>query len=250
MKQRVFVYHDQLVGEDSLKLTKEQVKHVLKACRLQVGDELELLFEDVKCQVVVNAIREDLLTFKLKDKSKLMPDSLRFTLFQAIPKQDKFSDICRACTEAGIHQIIPIKTLRTEVKPSANKLERWQQVLNGAALQSQCDRVPELSKVISLKDLDASSYFSSDREVLRLLFWEEASLEQGLAAFIQEQASLLVKCPLDIQFLIGPEGGLSQDEVAFCKDLGFHALSLGKTVLRVEHAAFYALAQLKALLVL
>ncbi|MEK9657794.1 MAG: RsmE family RNA methyltransferase [bacterium] len=230
-----------------LVLTQEQAQHLLTVCRCQVGDTLSAVSKKMKYLCKITAIHKQTLSFEIVSSQTLNKDPFHFTLLQALPKQDKFSDICRACTEAGVHHIIPLTTQRCEVKVKNvdQKRQRWQRILESAAMQAQRQHIPHLDSLYVFNDL---SHKKETANTLKLLFWEEAATDRLVYPLLEDYMQQGTKEPYTIQLFIGPEGGITKSEVETLIDMGFMCVSLGNTVLRVEHAGLMALAQIKGYL--
>ena len=115
--------------------------------------------------------------------------------------------------------------------------------MESAAEQSKQLKIPELSPPFHLSDL--SKHVRASDYDLKLICWESeitTSIKQALHVFKQAKEGQEEK-RLQVAILIGPESGLTKHEVGQCQDQEFVSVSLGPTVLRVEHAAFFACAQ-------
>ena len=170
-------------------------------------------------------------------------------LVQSLPKGDKIGDIIQSCTELGVSRITPVISERSVSWPdagsAARKQERWQAIAESAATQSRQWRCPPVDAIVRLSDWRLDGDYD-----VTLVCWEEADLKASLK-------SLLIACTpqmvsrfesnqtLRVLIVIGPESGLSENEVAVLKDKGLTPVSLGQTILRVEHAGFYACAQIR-----
>ena len=137
--------------------------------------------------------------------------------------------------ELGVARIAPVITERCNVKLDAErwdrKLDHWRGVVISACEQSGRARVPELDGVMPLRD-----WLSRPRRPLALVL--DPIAERTLDSFVGE--------PPAAELLIGPEGGLSDQEVALAAQAGFDRLKLGPRVLRTETAALTAIAVLQA----
>ncbi|MCE1253537.1 MAG: 16S rRNA (uracil(1498)-N(3))-methyltransferase [Anaerolineae bacterium] len=157
----------------------------------------------------------------------------QITLYLGLTQREKFELILQKCTEVGVRSFVPLITRRSLVQSGRdveNKIERWQRILREAAEQSERDIIPELKKVQSLSSL---AKLASDEA--GFVLWEEEAASNFRAALNETQNR-------KISLLIGPEGGLSDDEVKICKQAGFQPVSLGKRIFRMETAAIVAAA--------
>ena len=156
---------------------------------------------------------------------------VKVTLVQALPKGGKMDFIIEKCTELGARSIIPMLTERTIGK--SNKIERWKKISKEAAEQSGRAYIPDIQPLTKFEEvLKLRKQFS-----LALIPWEletEKTLKQVLT-------DPRIPGSPDILFLVGPEGGFSQNEIEQAKEAGFISVSLGKRILRTETAAMAVL---------
>ena len=161
---------------------------------------------------------------------------------QSLPKQDKFSEIINSCTQCGIQAIVPVISDRCTSTPNqskwANKVDRWQAVAESAAIQSHQFSIPTLHPIVKLSDLAKVELLSTCSQ--RLVCWEDDT-RQLLSTTTLE----LDNQP--IALFIGPEGGLSQGDIENLKAQSFQTVSLGSSILRVQQAGLFAIAQLQCL---
>lgn len=163
------------------------------------------------------------------------------TLYQCIPKMDRFELILQKATELGVAKVVPVISSRTVVRPGrtlAAKQTRWETIVREAAEQSGRGRLPVVAEACTFEEALASAAGT------RLLPWEEGAGSSGLMAALSQGAQ-----PIEsVSLLIGPEGGLEGSEILKATDLGWQVVSLGKRILRVETAAIVALALVTAAL--
>ena len=180
---------------------------------------------------------------------------LRITLIQSVPKGDKMESIVRASTELGVTRIVPVLTARTIVtlEPGRwrDRARRWQRVAKEAA--KQCGRavVPPVEAPRALADaLDLD-----ETAELRLCLWEGAG---GAAGGQGGGQARLLGTPLAttlppalpagsrVALLIGPEGGLTWEEVDGARARGWLVVGVGPRILRTETAGPAIVAVLQA----
>jgi 16S rRNA (uracil1498-N3)-methyltransferase len=170
-------------------------------------------------------------------RSALATEStLDLTLAQAIPKGDKMEHVIRMATELGVTRVIPLLTERTVVRlePGRSRLARWQRVAREAAQQSGRAAVPEIAAPTPLSAWRPEASATG----LLVCFWEEElrRLDGILPASPCARATVVV----------GPEGGLTGDEVRSLAAAGGLVASLGPRLLRTETAGAVAVALLQA----
>jgi 16S rRNA (uracil1498-N3)-methyltransferase len=111
---------------------------------------------------------------------------------------------------------------------AGKKLERWQKIAQEASQQSKRVQVPTVGPYYNWKQMLKAL---EQAEGLTIVFWEDEQT-QSLKALLRSQMAK----PQRINLIVGPEGGLSEDEVAQLRDLGAVSASLGKRILRTETA--------------
>ncbi|HEY0180563.1 MAG TPA: 16S rRNA (uracil(1498)-N(3))-methyltransferase [Dokdonella sp.] len=162
--------------------------------------------------------------------------AMRITLGQGIARGEKMDWILQKATELGVTAIVPLVTDRTEVKLDAERAERrvahWEAVIASACEQCGRNRLPEIAAPMRLADWAAAL---GDDAGLRLALDPHGGARvRALAA--AERVTLAV----------GPEGGLSEHDLATLAQAGFEGLRLGPRILRTETAGLAALAALQA----
>jgi 16S rRNA (uracil1498-N3)-methyltransferase len=156
------------------------------------------------------------------------PFPLAITLATAVPKGDRFEWLVEKATELGVARLVPLRFERSVVEPRSNRLDRLRRRVVEAC--KQCGRL-KLMEVAELTPL--SDYLAGEPASARFLAHPGGQPLAGLAALNPGAAVSLV---------VGPEGGLTGEEVALCEREGWCPVSLGPTILRVETAALAAVA--------
>jgi len=160
---------------------------------------------------------------------------LAVTLAQAISKGDSMDYCLQKAVELGVAGIQPLVTDHVAVRLSDERWERkrehWQGIVTAAAEQSGRTAVPQVAPVVDLRDW----LNHAPAEALRLVLEPGAAHASGLAYHGQP-----------VQLLVGPEGGLSDQELRLADLAGFTALALGPRTLRTETAGVTALSVLQA----
>jgi 16S rRNA (uracil1498-N3)-methyltransferase len=154
------------------------------------------------------------------------------TLVQGIPKGDKMETIVRAATELGVQRVRPAITERTitRLEPSRwrDRARRWQRIAREASKQSGRAVIPEVEQPRPLEEWLEVPAASAD---LRLCLWE------GDAPPLADFCDRLPRRPAGALVLVGPEGGLTRQEVEQARARGWSPASLGARILRTETAA-------------
>jgi 16S rRNA (uracil1498-N3)-methyltransferase len=167
------------------------------------------------------------------------PPTLSIILGQGLPKAEKFDWIIQKTTELGVSDIAPLTSERVIPHLSGSHLlrkgERWQKLAREACKQCGRATVPQVRALAPLETF----YKTCQSAELKLVLWEgeETRLLRSVLAASAPVASVAV--------VVGPEGGLTAQEVACGEAYGFVAAGLGKRILRTETAAVVAVALLQ-----
>jgi 16S rRNA (uracil1498-N3)-methyltransferase len=163
---------------------------------------------------------------------------LAITLLQGVSRGERMDLIIQKSTELGVARIVPVLAERSVVKidarQRARKQEHWQAIAVSACEQCGRNRVPQVADALSLGDAIAALA----PEGARCLLAADATGSLAKAVTSGERTLAL---------LIGPEGGLSDNEQKFARANGFTAYRLGPRILRTETAGLAALAALQTL---
>lgn len=177
---------------------------------------------------------------------------VQITLVQAVPKGDKMESIVRASTELGVTGVVPVLTARTVIRLEPgrwrDRARRWQRVAAEAA--KQCGRavVPIVETPRPLADVLARD----EPAALRLCLWEGTTTATRQSEAPPSGSALAASLPptlprgAGIRLLVGPEGGLSQEEVESARAHGWAIVGAGPRILRTETAGPAIIAVLQA----
>jgi 16S rRNA (uracil1498-N3)-methyltransferase len=157
--------------------------------------------------------------------------ALEIVLGQTLSKGDRMDYAVQKATEMGVSRIVPLSTEHCDVRLKSDRedkrLSHWRSVAISAAEQCGRARVPDILPVMNITEwLEYSR-----RCDLRLVLHHRT--EQSLDSLAK---------PNSVALMIGPEGGLSADEIAQAEKSGFLPIALGPRVLRTETAPVAAMA--------
>lgn len=224
-----------LAAGTSLDLPDEAARHVAQVLRMRVGEPLTLFNGDGgEYQATITATGRRDVAVSIDRYDPVDRESrLAITLVQCVSKGERMDYTVQKAVELGVTRILPLLSERSVVKLDAErwdkKLEHWRGIAASACEQSGRTRLPEVAPV---QKLDA---------------WL-ATAEPGLRLVLAptESVSLKALAPAaNIALLIGPEGGLSDNEIAAARRAGCVGIGLGPRVLRTETAGVAALAALQ-----
>ena len=161
---------------------------------------------------------------------------LAVTLLQGIARGERMDLIVQKATELGVARIVPLLTDRSVVKLDAKQRERkrehWQAIANSACEQCGRNRVPEIAAPLALGD----SIGGLAADARRCLLTADAG---------DTLAGVVARSRQPVVLLIGPEGGLAENEQEYARAHGFVGCRLGPRVMRTETAGLAALAVLQ-----
>ena len=231
-----FYAEPEIAEESTLLLSAEDARHAVTVLRLKPGQHVEIVRSGTlwDAEIVTADVRE----VRVRPVAALpsREPSLSVTLFQGLPKADKMDLIVQKATELGVSRIVPLSmdrcVVRLDPKDTSRKMERWRKIAREAGKQSGRCVIPAITDPLPLKQL---SRFPSLPEA-NIVPWEEAC-GYGPLSFFRDHADLS-----SLGILIGPEGGITRDEIALLRDSGFIPLTLGKRILRTETAGLAAIA--------
>lgn len=227
------------VGENSIFIrSKEDIKHMGKVLRLQVGDKIEISDSaQWEYRAEICAVEPEFVEARILDKQKFAREpELQVTLFQGIPKQSKMETIIQKCVELGVFSIVPVFMERTVVVDKGNfskKQQRWQRIAAESVKQCRRGIIPEVKEAVKLPDA-----IEDLAEFDLILF----PYENETGRTIKDSLKGRDRLPKRVALIIGPEGGFSQKEAEMLTEAGADRVSLGKTILRTETAGPAALA--------
>lgn len=225
------------VGE-TVCLADEDARHASRVLRMKPGESCELFMNGGRYAAEIDAITDTQVTCRIQEVLPSTEAKLRVTLYQGLPKADKMELIVQKAVELGAESIVPVAMSRCVVqlnaKDGAKKQERWQKIAREASKQSGRCILPEVECPISFKEL-LKRLPAHDADIVP---WEDAE-GYGIAAFQREHADIR-----SVAVVIGPEGGMSEEEVRQMQACGCKSVTLGPRILRTETAGLCALSAL------
>jgi 16S rRNA (uracil1498-N3)-methyltransferase len=234
------VFHDGALSiGDSIELSRDNARHLGTVLRLKQGQEI-ILFNGQGGEYRGNIAEayKGRMTVNIREYHDVSRESaLNVTLVQGIAKTQRMDYSLQKSVELGVHQIQPVLTERgnTPLKASVidKKQAHWLGIIVSAAEQSGRTRVPALLETRSLEEY----LHNASTDALKLVLDPQAD-----TSFLDIQHG-----NRPVHILVGPEGGLSFEEIERAEHLGFQGVRMGPRILRTETASSAALGILQAL---
>lgn len=214
-------------------ITGTDFNHIKNVLRMGVGDTFLVSDGGISNLCEIESFESDSVIAKIIEENyndTSLPISIY--LFQGLPKGDKMELIIQKTVELGVECIVPVEMSRCVVKlddkKKKSKVSRWQSISESAAKQSKCNRIPEISDVLTYKQALEKA---KDLDLLLVPYESKNGMEDTKDALSQ------IKSGMSVGILIGPEGGFDEKEVEQAFEIGGKVISLGKRILRTETAA-------------
>ena len=231
------------INEDNIKIIGQDVRHIKNVLRKAVGDEIIICDntdeKDYLCRI--DAIEKEIINCKIIKKLEEHNESnIQVTIFQGLPKFDKMELIIQKSVELGVYDIVPTEMKRCVVKlqekDKEKKTQRWNKIAEVAAKQCGRSRITKIQPIIKLKEIQ-DLIKKYDIFLIAYENEQDTSLRQILEKLKIENKDENLK----VGILIGPEGGIANEEIESLKDYGAITISLGKRILRTETVALNVL---------
>lgn len=227
---RIFIPPERIA--DTLQLQSREIRYLVRVLRLEPGDEV-VVFDGEGKQYRAGLFEEGgRWWLELRERLPAVAEPpVRIVLGQGLLKGEKMKWVIQKATELGVSEIVPLLTARSiplyEGEEASLKAKRWRRIAEEASRQCNRATVPEVAEPMDLTG------FVQRTGGMKVALWEGAtrSLRE-----IEDEGT-----PREIALVVGPEGGLSEEEAAFLEGEGFTLVSLGPRVLRAETAALAVL---------
>ncbi|KRE28412.1 rRNA methyltransferase [Mycobacterium sp. Soil538] len=240
---RTLFYVDTVPGVGDLAVVEgDEGFHAATVRRIRPGEELDLGDgAGTVARCVVEDVAKGRLTARVHERRHLDRRAPTVTVVQALPKSERAELAVELATEVGADAFVAWQAARCVARwDGAAKIDkglrRWAAVARSAARQSRRAHIPTVEGVVSTADL-------ADRV---------RSQRPGTVLVLHESASRpLTDVPLSdtdaVTLVVGPEGGITDAELASLTDAGAVVVRLGPTVLRTSTTAAVALGALGVL---
>lgn len=213
------------------KLDGDNAHHADRVLRMKAGESL--LVSDgagnwAKCEIT--AITKKDVELKIIESGFEESSSPKISVLQAIPKNDRARETVELLTAAGVSNIYPWQAQRAIGKES----DKWRVAAIEASKQSRRFYIPQVTT-----KLDTSSALELFKKYDQVLVCHESAITK---------LSEVLKPALNTLIVIGPEGGITDEELSVFESAGAKVIKLGRPVLRSAHAGIAAISAVSALM--
>jgi 16S rRNA (uracil1498-N3)-methyltransferase len=230
---------DKLEDSNLIEVVGDEAHHAIKVLRINVGEEI--LVSDGAGNWVrasVENIEKKTFTARVSKRGFQPEKSPRLIVVQGLPKSDRVKDAIEILVESGVDLIIPWQADRSISKWRQDSLDKWQSAAVAATKQSRRFRKPEIIDGLTLSQL-----LEIESENSAVLVMHESATTKLSEVVTSKFAGMS-----EIIIVIGPEGGISESELAVLEGAGAHIVGLGPEVFRSAHAGGAALSAVSALI--
>ena len=231
---KFFIKNNQVKGE-YIDITGDDVNHIKNVLRLKIDDCIQVCNSDTgnnyKAQIV-SVEKSNIKCSIIEKLNSTVESNVYIHILQGLPKADKMELIIQKCTELGVQEITPVNMERSIVKlnpkDETKKIQRWQKIAEVAAKQSGRDKITQINNIVKFKDI-----FNVLKDYDAFLVAYEKEKENTLK---KELIKLKEVSSPKVAVLIGPEGGIDDEEIKVLKMNNTKIITLGKRILRTETA--------------
>ena len=223
-----------------IKIAGAEAKHAMSVRRLQIGEAISVSDgQGQKARGKVSQLSKDFLELNVESIESIERPKPQLILVQALAKGDRDEMAVQACTELGIQTVIPWQSERSvsiwkPEKQDKHRL-RWQTIATEASKQSLRPFIPEVERVLGTSELvERLKQFD-----LTLVLDPTSSTSLTSVSLSGHQS---------IAIVVGPEGGISPEELGQFGSAGLSLVGLGSGILRTSTAGVAVVSYLQATL--
>ncbi len=228
-----------LAADKTIELPETAAHHAVRVLRLRIGDGICVFnglggeYVGEIAAAVSGRVEVQLQSFRDIDRES----PLAVILVQAISGGDRMEITLQKAVELGVAGVVPVISHRSVMRLSGERAERrvqrWQQIAVAACEQCGRNRIPQVYPIATLADWLGKN--------------EHGLIRWMLSPHAGHSLRALAKPMQAMQLLVGPEGGLTEEEERAATEHGFAGVRLGPRTLRTETAAPAILAAMQGL---
>ena len=231
------IYNKELPNDGEISITGDKYRHLARSVRARCGDEIHLfngrgLFADAVIDSIDSStIHATITGSKNADNTPNVKLTLAFGILTAEPMKT----LIAGATQLGVSAFMPFMSrfndIRKKPEQIQKSMERWQKLIIENSAVAARSHLPDIHSPISLADVaEKSNGFE-----FKFAFWEENGESWRDYLPLNKGKTIAV---------IGPKGGLHEDEVSMLRDYGFKILTMGDLILKAEMASIAVCARI------
>jgi 16S rRNA (uracil1498-N3)-methyltransferase len=225
-----FIVRAAALREDAVALDGSHARQIAVVLRMKPGDEITLVAGGTEARAVLESVEPGHVLARIRERGGASAESrVAVTLALPLLKGDRSEEVVEAVTQLGVARILPFVSSRSVVKAIGDaKKDRWERIARESAETARRGQAPAIGSVRTWNEL----FEALPRPII--VAWEgehETRLRDAVPVEVTE-----------LSLVIGPEGGLSDDEIGVARANGAIVVSLGPRNLRAETAAIAAVA--------
>ena len=225
-----FFVAPEMLRADRVTLIGAQARQIATVLRLRPGDEIALVADGAEAVVALETVRPASVTAVVRERGFTPAEpTVAVTLALPVLRGDHDEEVVEAVTQLGVSRIVPFTSARSVARSLSDaKRSRWERIAREAAETARRGRIPSIDPAIAWSEL------FNILPAPVLVAWESERrmrLRDALPSSVRA-----------LSLVIGPEGGIADEEIALAREHGAVIVSLGGRNLRSETAAIAAVA--------
>ncbi|MBO6145364.1 MAG: 16S rRNA (uracil(1498)-N(3))-methyltransferase [Bacilli bacterium] len=221
----------------NLKLSDKDIHHITNVMRMKINDNIEVVYDKkVYLCKIESMSKDDVIVKVIEEKQDDNELEIKVTIAVPLVNEKKIDFILQKATELGAFDFIVYDSERSKVKVNEKidkKISRWNLITKEAAEQSFRNVSPNVYGIMKLKELVNLEYDLS-------LVASTKNIKKTIKNVMQNSTN----CDRII-IVVGPEGGLTNNEEDFLLDNGYVGVTFGSTILRCETAPIFIMSAIK-----
>jgi 16S rRNA (uracil1498-N3)-methyltransferase len=225
-----FIVRAAALAQDAVTLEGSHARQIAVVLRMQPGDEVTLVAGGSEARAVIESVAPDRVVARVRDRVETATEPhVELTLALPLLRGDRSEEVVEAVTQLGVARILPYVSTRSVVRALGDaKRDRWERIARESAETARRGTAPGIGTLRTWEEL----FDVLPRPIV--VAWE-GEREQRLRDALPRDVSAF-------SLVIGPEGGLAEDEIALARANDAIVVSLGRRNLRAETAAIAAVA--------
>ncbi len=224
-------------NDKNLSISNLDKHHIINVMRMRVNDLIEVVYDEKVFKCKINNISKNDVSYEVVEKLNINTElSKKVTIAVSLVNEKKLDFIFQKCTELGIYDFIIYESERSKVKVNEKiekKLNRWNLIVKEAAEQSFRNHLPNIYGIRDLK------FLSEQNHDLKLVA-STKKVEKSIKNMLQNSTNYD-----RIIIVVGPEGGLTENEEDYLINNGYVPVTFGDAILRCETAPLFIMSAIK-----